>query len=263
MAILQQFSPLCLYTSQTNINTNAKSKHHQLFNMADEATRERRIPEPESLCHLLISHPSKRLYVRPESWTAEHLAFLNCPPPQPITTPTEDDIRNRSRQYLTVEDQILYEIDTLDCIRVKSLQDESIHRLFLLMVPTTNQVLKFSRYGMSYTSGSSKLSMLYSPHIPFLYDGRHVATVSCPLLVCARRTSRPLFAFIDNTWISRKRRKELQRQKQPLNVAYKSVEKMNQLSFDPYNASILIAIAQNARSSIPNGDIQVDRLPPF
>ncbi|ELR08384.1 hypothetical protein VC83_03526 [Pseudogymnoascus destructans] len=205
--------------------------------MMAKAIRESCTPEPESLRHLLVTHPSTRLFVRPESWTAEHLAFLDCPPPQAITTPTEA-ISNRSRRYPPVKDQILHEFDTLDCVRVKSLRDESIRRLFSLLVLTVNQ-LRFS-----------------SPKLPLLYDSLHVATVSCPLLVCARETSRPMFAFIDNTWISRKRRKEFTRQKQPLNVAYKLVQKMNKLPFDPYNASILIAIAQSARLSIPDGDIQ-------
>ncbi|OBT50901.1 hypothetical protein VE04_08347 [Pseudogymnoascus sp. 24MN13] len=202
-----------------------------------KAIRESCTPEPESLHHLLVTHPSTRLFVRPESWTAEHLVFLDCPPPQAITTPTEA-ISNRSRRYPPVKDQILHEFDTLDCVRVKSLRDESIRRLFSLLVPTGNQLLRFS-----------------SPKLPLLYDSKHVATISCPLLVCAKETSRPMFAFIDNTWISRKRRKEFAR-RQPLNVAYKSVQKMNELPFDPYNASILIAMAQSARLSIPDGDIQ-------
>ncbi|KFY80898.1 hypothetical protein V499_00283 [Pseudogymnoascus sp. VKM F-103] len=202
-----------------------------------KAVRESYTPESESLHHLLFTHSSTRLFTHPESWTAEHLAILECPPPQPITTATEA-ISNRARRYPPITDQILHEFDTLNCLRVKSLQDESIRRLFSLLVPMGNQLLRFS-----------------SPELPLLYDSKHVATVSCPFLVCERETSRPMFAFIDNTWISRKRRKAFAR-KRPLNVAYKSVQKMNELPFDPYNASILIAMAQSARSLIPDGDIQ-------
>lgn len=251
-----------LYPSHRKQHQNPRRhKHHKRPEMMVKAIRENCTPEPESLHHLLVTHPSTRLFVRPESWTAEHLVFLDCPPPQAITTPTEA-ISNRFRRYPPVKDQILHEFDTLDWVKVKSLRDESIRRLFSLLVPTGNQLLRFSRYGISYTNVSSKLNMLHSPKLPLLYNSKHAATVSCPLLVCAKETSRPMFAFIDNTWISRKRRRVFAR-RQPLHVAYKLVQKMNKLSFDPYNASILIAMAQSARSSIPDGDIQVYGLPPF
>jgi hypothetical protein len=69
-----------------------------------------------------------------------------------------------------------------------------------------------------------------------------------------------MFAFIDKTWLSNKRYKQFGRRKQSWPVVFKVVQKMNKLAFDPYYASILIAMAQDARSSTSDTEFQVGRL---
>jgi hypothetical protein len=72
-----------------------------------------------------------------------------------------------------------------------------------------------------------------------------------------RTRPRPVFAFIDKTWLSEKRYEESGRLKQQWRNTYNRVQNMNNLAFDPYYASALIAMAQNARSSISDMQIQV------
>lgn len=69
-----------------------------------------------------------------------------------------------------------------------------------------------------------------------------------------------MFAFIDKTWLSNKRYEQFRRRKQSWPVAFKAVQKMNELAFDPYYASILIAMAQSAHSSTSDTEFQVGRL---
>ena len=69
-----------------------------------------------------------------------------------------------------------------------------------------------------------------------------------------------MFAFIDKTWLSNERYKQFGQRKQSWPVAFKAVQKMNGLAFDPYYTSILIAMAQGARSSTSDTEFQVGRL---
>jgi hypothetical protein len=69
-----------------------------------------------------------------------------------------------------------------------------------------------------------------------------------------------MFAFIDKTWLSNKRYKQFGQRRQSWPVVFKAVQKMNELAFDPYYASILIAMAQGARSSTSDTEFQVGRL---
>lgn len=69
-----------------------------------------------------------------------------------------------------------------------------------------------------------------------------------------------MFAFIDKTWLSNKRYKQFGQRKKSWPVAFKAVQKMNELAFDPYYTSILIAMAQGARSSTFGTEFQVGRL---
>jgi hypothetical protein len=99
-----------------------------------------------------------------------------------------------------------------------------------------------------------------SSELALRYDGKPLAAVSCPIVVHSIPHPRPVFAFIDKTWLSKKRYEESGRRKQQWRNTYNTVQKMNDLAFDPYYASALIAMAQDARSSISDRDIQVTLL---
>jgi hypothetical protein len=97
----------------------------------------------------------------------------------------------------------------------------------------------------------------FPPHL--LFDGRPVVPTPCPLLVRATTTFRPIFAFIDKTWLSDQRYKVFGHK--PVKTVYRTVQQMNKLEFDPYYAGLLISMTQNSCSFTLDDEIEVMHLP--
>lgn len=116
--------------------------------MPTKATQHR-IAEPGSLRHLLITHSSKRLYVAPDIWTAEHLAFLDCPPPQVITLSASAKSYAPHTHPLWKNGHLENALYLLKFHRGRQ-RDESIELIFCtlvrLFVTSDTQICNMSRY---------------------------------------------------------------------------------------------------------------------
>lgn len=206
--------------------------------MAARAANRTRVPEPGSLRCSLITSAATRLYVPPSRWTAENLGVIDWPTAEHMPVSGAADNSNSNLRPYSEDSRMVDTLDTLRSLKVKPRRDECIRQIFRLLVP--KQSLKIS---------SSELALLY--------DGKPLAAVSCPIVVRALSNLRPVFAFIDKTWLSEKRYEEFGRRKQQWRSTYNTVQRMNELAFDPYYASALIAMAQDARSSTTDKEIQV------
>jgi hypothetical protein len=96
-------------------------------------------------------------------------------------------------------------------------------------------------------------SYSFAPRL--LLDGLPIVSTPSSLVFRSTITSRPVFAFVDKTWLSNQRQKFFERQ--GLRTAYKIAHEMIKLEFDPYIAGQLISMAQNSFSATSDDTIQV------
>ncbi|KFZ01487.1 hypothetical protein V500_00753 [Pseudogymnoascus sp. VKM F-4518 (FW-2643)] len=196
-------------------------------------------PEPGSFRERVITNQSS--YVRPEAWGLRHLHLLDCD----ILTTDAANEGSRDTISASVENdvRIAYALDTLLGAPGTSSKDAAARALFRLLIPKDKSLFKAS-----------------SSPPQFFFDCRPVVRTPCPVLFRASTTNRPVFAFLDKTWLSEQRYKLWSHK--PVKAAHQRVQQMNKLSFDPYYAGLLISMAQDSRSSTPEGDIEVHLFSP-
>ncbi|KAH0538922.1 hypothetical protein FGG08_004513 [Glutinoglossum americanum] len=185
---------------------------------------------PGSLRHMILMHNRCRLYVHPLTWTAQHLSLLRI--------------------------SVSYRGDVIPGRRVPSyaLTDplKMVHRLMSLIYDGRRIRLKFGRSYNTHPSISARLS--------FLFGRRCVAHVEPSISIIDRASTAPLFSYVDHSHRRDDRLKYFRSRAQ--GVREKLIrESTGQSDIDPYDASILIAMAQEMLRLTPGSSSEASLRP--
>jgi hypothetical protein len=202
--------------------------------------------EPGSLRDWISAHSR---YIPPIGWQPDLLRDIDC---DVLQLSTDD---SRSDTIPAVDDyRIADELCILRGAPVRMKKDEIARRLFRLLIPM-DLSFEVSRSVWDLPLFKSEKLTPHSDPPRLLLDGSPVAKTPSSLVFRSTITSRPIFAFVDKTWLCDQRQQFLERKGLP--TAYKTAHEMIKLDFDPYIASLLISMAQNSFSAISDDAIQV------